>query len=131
MNMTHDRASKYIVAARDYMQHVGHSTNAELIAILRLQYPELSATTVHRITVRMVERGELQFAPNGKDNVMRFDANLIPHDHFICEKCDLLKDAILDEKVRPLIEQAIGDGCSISGSLTVSGMCKKCRKESI
>jgi len=126
MKMAHDRSSRYIVAVREYMKSVGHATNSELIEALRLRYPGVSATTVHRVTARMVERDELCYAPGGKDNAMRFDGNLTPHDHFLCEQCGMIKDAELSVAVRPLIERAIGDGCSISGRLTVFGRCKQC-----
>lgn len=125
----HDRTSKYIQAAREAMRSFGHATNAQLLDQLRVSFPDLSATTVHRITSRMLARGELQLAPSSHHNVTRLDYNLEPHDHFRCEQCDQLKDAHFAEKIRPLLEVAVGDGCSISGSLTVSGVCKKCRKE--
>lgn len=113
------------------MSQQGHATNVELLGRLRAIYPGLSATTVHRITARMVERGELQMAPSSRDNNMRFDANLSPHDHFMCDQCGLLRDANLGDIVRPEIERAIGSDCSISGSLTVSGICKQCHKEDV
>ncbi len=128
MSVVHDRSTKYTAAVHEYMQSAGHATNADVIDALRTSYPELSATTVHRITARMVERGELRLAPSGRENVMRFDANVAPHDHFICEHCGLIKDAILGDAARPMLEQAIGDGCSISGNLTVFGICKHCRE---
>ena len=127
MLVAHDRTTKYMTAVRDCMNRVGHATNVELLTELRAEFPDLSATTVHRITTRMVERGELQLAPSGEGNVMRFDANLAPHDHFMCEHCGLLRDAQLSGALGPMIEKAIGDGCSISGSLTVSGTCKACQ----
>jgi Fe2+ or Zn2+ uptake regulation protein len=131
MQVTTDRTSKYIQEVRAYMERLGHATNNDLIDALRHHYPELSATTVHRITARMLRRGELQLAPSSLDNAMRFDTNVARHDHFMCSVCGILKDATLGEQVRPLLEQTIGDGCSISGSLTVSGICKNCRKEGV
>ncbi len=128
---TADRTSKYIEAVRAHMHEVGHATNVDLLAVLRQHYPELSATTVHRITTRLLSRNELQMAPTGKENIMRFDVNLEPHDHFMCKRCGMLKDAHLDDSVRLLVEKAIGDDCSISGSLTVSGVCKQCKKEGV
>lgn len=97
--------------------------------MLRRQFPCVSATTLHRITTRMLERGELQLAPSGPENVMRFDANITAHDHFMCTSCGMLRDAQLSKVILPQIEAAVGDGCSISGSLTVTGICKRCHKE--
>lgn len=113
------------------MVKLGHATNIELLELLRANYPDLSATTIHRITTRLYERGELQLAPSGNSNVLRYDSNTMPHDHFMCERCGMIRDADLSTLLRPQIEKAIGEGCSISGSLTVSGICKGCNKEEI
>lgn len=129
MIVTHERTSKYISAVRRLMKTMGHATNHELIEALQCEYPDVSATTIHRITTRMYERGELQLAPSGRDNTLRYDVNLTPHDHFMCDQCGLLRDAQLGAVVRPHIEEAIGSDCSISGSLTVSGVCKNCHTE--
>lgn len=125
---TAERTTKYSVAVQCLMHRLGHATNLELLERLRGAYPELSATTVHRITARLYERRELQLAPSTLANAMRYDANTSPHDHFMCSRCGLLRDAHFAETIRPLIEQSVGDGCSISGSLTVSGVCKTCQK---
>jgi len=129
MATAQDRTTKYIAIVRGRIESVGHATNAELLDYLRLSFPDISATTVHRITARMLERGEVQLAPSGPGNAMCFDVNKAAHDHFMCQKCGILRDMHIANIVRPLIEQEIGDGCSISGSLTVSGLCKKCQKE--
>lgn len=126
---TLDRTTKYVTAVRDHMRVVGHATNTDLLEALRDEFPDVSATTVHRITSRLLERRELQLAPPSSENAMQFDVNLAPHDHFMCTHCGLLRDATLSEKLRPLVEQSIGDGCTISGSLTISGICKSCHKE--
>ena len=125
----YNRTTKYIAAVRALMKRAGHATNVELLEKLRKHFPDLSATTVHRITSRMVERNELQMAPSGIGNVMRFDANIAAHDHFLCTRCRALRDADLRDTIVPQIEQMIGDGCQISGRLTVTGLCKKCAKE--
>lgn len=124
-----DRTTKYIALVREHMTSSGHATNAELLVALKSEYPSLSATTIHRITTRMLERGELKLAPSGSNNALRYDANLEPHDHFMCESCGMLRDAQLGNIIRPQIEKAIGSDCSISGSLTVSGICKQCHKK--
>ncbi len=131
MHTLHDRTTRYISAVREFMTVQGHVTNAEVLAHLQTTYPDISATTVHRITARLYERGELQLAPSGSANVLRYDVNLAPHDHFMCDKCGMLRDARLGDLVRPAIEEAIGEDCSISGSLTVSGICKQCHKEGV
>ncbi len=124
-----DRTTKYVSAVRVVMDTLGHATNVQIRDMLRQEFPDVSDTTIHRVTARMIERGELQYAPGGVSNVMRFDANVLPHDHFMCEGCGMLRDAEFGDAIRGPIEQTIGDGCSISGSLTVSGICKRCRQK--
>lgn len=125
-SVSHDRETKYTTAVREVIAECGHATNAELLESVQRVYPQVSATTIHRITSRLCERGELQLAPSGRENTLRYDANLTPHDHFMCNHCGLIRDAQLGAVVRPQIEAAIGGGCSLSGSLTVSGLCRHC-----
>lgn len=124
-----ERETKYTVAVRKALSQQGHATNAEILAALRQEFPALSATTVHRATARMQARGELGIAPSSKRNTLRYDAIATPHDHFLCRECDMLRDTMVSEVVRPLVESAIGSGCSISGEMIISGICKKCHKE--
>lgn len=124
-----DRTSKYTQATKAFLATKGHATNAAILRQLRQDFPDVSATTVHRITARLVQRGELAMAPPAPDNAQQFDANLAPHDHFVCQSCGRLRDAQLAPIVKPFIEQAIGSDCQISGRLTISGVCKKCAKE--
>jgi len=122
--MTH-----YVHGVIAYMDNIGHSTNIEILEHLQQTYPSLTATTVHRITTRLIKRGMLAAAPVSKSNAMRFDVNTNPHDHFQCSNCDMLRDTTIADKIRPILETSIGDGCQISGNLVITGLCKKCNKE--
>ena len=123
-----ERVTHYTESVLTRMLQVGHATNGELLEYLRVDHPELSATTVHRITARLVERGKLAVAPVAAGNVMRFDAATAQHDHFHCRGCDLLRDTMIAESIRPILEDSIGDGCRVSGNLVISGLCKNCNK---
>lgn len=123
--MVHERTTKYTIAVKAFMERVGHATNQQILSYLQNDYPELSATTIHRITTRMVDRGELMLAPSAKDNVSRFDANLTPHDHFHCTNCDRLRDVELPTSMFDAIQEMMGD-CKLNGRLTVQGSCDKC-----
>lgn len=125
--VTTTRQTKYCTAIEQILPALGHATNAELLAVLRNQFPDLSATTVHRATARLAERGVIAIAPSTKDGTMRYDANIAPHDHFMCDSCGLLRDADVKDKVVPILEASIG-GCRISGQLTINGLCKACIK---
>ena len=119
------RETKYCRAIKHALSIKGHATNAELLALLRESFPDVSATTVHRATSRLASRGEINLAPAGRDGAMRYDANTSPHDHFLCSFCFILRDTNVKHEIIPILEASIGD-CSISGQLTISGICKQC-----
>ncbi len=120
-----ERQTKYCTSVVSLLQHMGHATNQELLVELRSIYPDLSATTVHRATQRLASRGKIAIAPNAIDGSIRYDVNLVPHDHFACDKCGQLADADLKDKIMPIINRSIV-GCDISGRLTITGVCHNC-----
>lgn len=119
------RTTKYTQAVTDFVKQACHATNAQILAGLRHDYPVLSATTVHRITTRMVDRKELVAAPSTLDGAARFDTNLTPHDHFHCLGCDQLRDIELPRDVFDYLQNCVGD-CQPSGRLNIQGSCAKC-----
>ena len=119
------RVTKYTDAITDALQELGHATNEQILSILRASFPELSATTVHRATARLADRGLLSYAPPDSKGSTRYDINTSPHDHFICNGCDGIRDIDIANDFKPVIEKSL-DGCQISGRLTVSGQCNKC-----
>jgi Fur family transcriptional regulator, peroxide stress response regulator len=119
------RNTKYTVALIDHLRLVGHATNNQLLISLRSNNPDLSATTVHRITARLSQRGEIALAPKDKNGNLRYDANVEPHHHFYCECCEAIRDVDLDDSVLRSIENSLG-GCRLSGQLLINGRCGKC-----
>jgi len=124
-NVVRQRQSKYCDAIEQALRSAGHATNSEILHVLSATFPDVSATTVHRATTRLAERGSIGVAPHSRDGSMRYDGNTAPHDHFMCSTCGTIRDANVVDKVVPIIEQSIA-GCSISGRLTISGICNKC-----
>lgn len=123
--ITASRTTKYSLAVQESIRMKGHATNAEIFEQLRGDYPELSATTVHRVTSRLVQRGLIGLAPQARDGAARFDANIAPHDHFSCSHCSGLRDVVLDRSIFQSLEKELG-GCKITGQLLVQGTCSRC-----
>ncbi len=123
-----NRTTRYVTSVKDYLSRVGHASNVDVLEALKADYPKLTATTIHRITDRLVDLGQLGMAPySAKHNAMRFDNNIDNHDHFKCQICDRLKDVkIPDRLVKSL--RSLVPGCQISGSLTIMGVCADCLK---
>lgn len=119
------RETKYTRGVRGAVRRLGHATNAEITDVLRHEFPELSDTTVHRVTARLLAAGELQAAPAAADGSQRFDANTQQHDHFTCGGCGGLRDIAVPIQCRALIQAELG-GCVMDGPLVISGNCQAC-----
>ena len=120
------RQSKYYTAIVSELQTLGHATNTQLLAALQRSYPTLSATTVHRATARLAQRGDIATAPPDSSGAMRYDTHTTPHDHFQCAQCGKLRDIDIVDHIRPFLEAAT-DGCIPTGRLTISGSCTTCK----
>lgn len=119
------RETKYCNAIRKVIKKLSHATNAELLYHLQSDFPELSATTVHRATARLASRGELGLAPSTHRGAVRYDEQIKPHDHFNCNACDRLCDTDIKDKIQPFIKGAVAD-CAISGNIVLTGLCNAC-----
>lgn len=124
------RQTKYCTDIEELLHNIGHASNAQLLTLLRNKYPGLSATTVHRATARLAERGQISLAPAEINGSMRYDSNTEPHDHFICQSCERVRDIDIAEKVIPEVNNALG-ACKVTGRLVIYGSCDKCIKERI
>lgn len=103
---------------------LGHSTNSDILRYARNSMPDLSATTVHRITTRLIKNGLLQYGPELHDARI-IDANINSHDHFVCKACSGIKDIYLDNAVKLNIQKQVTN-LSASASLTITGDCDLC-----
>ena len=125
MNATTPRATKYTIAVLSYLQHHNHSTNLQIVEALRQEFPEVSKTTIHRVTGRLLEQGKIRCAPPSHDNSARFDSNVLPHDHFNCKRCDQLRDIYVPRELLQQVQSQLGK-CQIDGSVVLTGVCGRC-----
>ena len=119
------RKSKYVEAVLNALRYRQHATNAQLADDLRAIYPDVSDTTIHRVTQRLVVSGQCAAAPLAKCGSRRFDANTKTHDHFECTSCQQLRDINVSDEFRSEVQTGIG-GCSVNGPLTIQGVCQNC-----
>mgnify|MGYP006297941729 CR=1 FL=1 len=122
------RQTKYCTDIEEILRSTGHASNYELLRELRKKYPTLSATTVHRATARLSERGQIASAPPEKNGSMRYDTNTLPHDHFVCQTCERIRDIDIAENVIPMVNSALG-ACKVTGRLVIYGSCENCIKK--
>lgn len=129
MQTINPRATRYSIAVLSYLQNHNHSTNLQIVAGLREEFPALSKTTVHRITNRILEQKKIASAPPTANNTFRFDSNVLPHDHFHCRGCDQLKDIQVSRALIESVQTQLG-ACKIDGSIILSGICGRCNSHS-
>ena len=104
------RITKYTGDVLSIVCQLQHATNSEIAGRLRESYPDISDTTVHRITQRLYNDGAIGLAPSSRQGCLRYDFSPESHDHFICSECDSLQDIKVPDSVRCQIERQL-DGC--------------------
>ena len=103
-----------------------HLTADTIYADLKKDNPELSLGTVYRNLTKLTEIGAIKKVslPNQVD---KFDKNLDPHAHFICDECGSITDINIPGMDEFLDKVSDEDGISIRKyDLTLNGTCKKC-----
>lgn len=122
------RQTKYATIVFDTLKDLKHATNAQILTSVQQVYPEVSATTIHRVTARLKSRGVIGCAPKPTDGSERYDITPQPHHHFMCVKCSGICDVPETKEARLVIEQLkeLSGECALAGTLTLRGVCKKC-----
>lgn len=120
------RITKYTDSILSILCQLQHATNAEIAGRMRESYPDISDTTVHRITQRLRDDGVIGLAPASRQGCLRYDFSPESHDHFICSECDSLQDIKVPDSVRCQIERQL-DGCCFDGPLVITGVCQQCK----
>lgn len=107
-----------------------HPTAEWVYAQLKPEYPDLSLGTVYRNLNRLREKGQAASlgTVGGRE---RFDGDVSPHAHLVCEKCGAVLDvpARMPEAAdfRCIAEET---GCRVrSASLAFRGLCPDCAGE--
>lgn len=111
-------------AVREALNILGHASNQQLHEQVMMLMPSLSATTVHRITNRLIENKQIGYAPSNGKAVM-LDASPEPHDHFVCKGCSGMKDIILPVSVFNNIQEQLGKNI-VENELVIYGICVDC-----
>lgn len=132
LTATTSRQTKYAMAVLSALRELKHATNLDLLEEIRKSYPAVSATTIHRVTARLKDRGVIGCAPKSADGSERYDINPIPHHHFVCTSCSRICDVPDTDEARTVMYQLknLNEECAIAGTLTMQGICKRCVKKS-
>lgn len=127
--MTTRKRSKKREAILDVLRSTKEHPNAEWIYMqIKKQYPDISLATVYRNLAMFKDEGEIISVGN-VNGQERYDADILPHSHFICEKCGKILD--LDNlSVAKCILDDIEENLDIeieNCTVILRGLCKDCK----
>ncbi len=113
------------------VQSTAHPTAEDLFAQVSPTYPMLSLNTVY-YTLSVLRTAGLVLEVNIGHDRARFDANLSPHHHVICQGCQNILD-VMDPRLNRLASPSgLPDDFEISSyQVAFRGYCGACRKSKI
>ena len=96
-------------------------------AQMKHEYPDISLGTVYRNLALFKQQGMIQ-SLGTVNGVERFDGNVEPHVHFICQCCDSVIDLPHMEVPESLCSRAAEEtgGIVANCQLTFTGTCQSC-----
>ena len=104
-----------------------HPTAEWVYERVRRQMPRVSLGTVYRNLQVLVAEGRLRSWTRGRTT--RYDADLVPHDHFSCRRCGLLLDLERAPRVFSEERRLRARGHEIEERiLEFVGTCRDCRR---
>ena len=111
-----------------YLQSVTNHPSAEMVFThLKQEIPDLSIGTVYRNLNLFKNQGQAVIVAT-VNGVERFDGNIEPHVHFICNSCDGVTDLPqiqVPEELNRQVNKATGGTVEMC-HLTFTGQCKDC-----
>ena len=106
-------------------RHHVHATAEEIFDAVNRRDPRASRATVYNNLHSLAKAGLVREVV-GEGKAARFDANLEPHHHFICESCGVVEDV-------PWFDLALDNGRAVLGkrevrsyAVTFRGTCLRC-----
>ena len=104
-----------------------HVTADQIFDALNRSDPRASRATVYN-NLRSLAKAGLVREVSSEGKAARFDANLHPHHHFICDKCGVVEDISWFDIPDGVAGAALGGRRIASYEIVFRGNCLKCRK---
>ncbi|GIW41335.1 MAG: transcriptional repressor [Candidatus Binatia bacterium] len=125
-----ERRTRQLEAVAHALHELDHPTAADVFRAVRRKLPRVSLGTVYRNLEKLVHSEKARVV-RVQGEPARYDGNVLPHDHFVCEGCGRLID--LSGEVRPRVrtDRLRREGYVVRGRvLGLFGLCPRCGRES-
>ncbi len=111
------------------LETTSHPTAEDLYLHVSQDYPMISQNTVYYTLGVLQQAGLIREVNVGHDRA-RYDGNLSPHHHLICNDCQSIVD-VMDERLNELsFPEGIPSGFTITDyQVEFRGYCKACRSK--
>ncbi|MGB0911510.1 MAG: Fur family transcriptional regulator [Nitrospirales bacterium] len=111
------------------VETTSHPTAEDLYQHVSQDYPMISQNTVY-YTLGVLQQARLIREVNVGHDRARYDGNLTPHHHLICNSCQSIVD-VMDERLNELsFPDGIPSGFMITDyQVEFRGYCKSCRSK--
>jgi len=107
-------------------QHTVHSTADEIFHAVNRNDPRASRATVYN-NLRSLTKAGLVREVMSEGKAARFDANLRPHHHFMCERCGTVEDIGWFDLPSSAGRAALGQREISTYEILFRGACVRCR----
>lgn len=105
-----------------------HPCAEDVLRMVQAEVPGIGVATVYRTLDLLVRHGRLQPLRLPDESVTRYDANITPHQHVICDGCRAVFDVDLDLPDGVVADAAARSGVQITQyDLRLRGTCAACR----
>ena len=123
VKLTHQRLEIF----RELASTNAHPDADTVFRAVRQRMPTVSVDTVYR-TLWMLHDLGLVTTLGPERNGMRFDANLEPHHHYVCTRCDLVRDFESGDLNALRVPDAVNEfGTIANAHVEVHGVCTNCQ----
>lgn len=111
---------------REVLSSAEHPDAEAVYRGVKRRMPTVSLDTVYRTLALLGELGFVTTLGPRRESV-RYDANLAPHHHFVCERCGLARDFESTELGALPLPDAVRElGTVTAMHLEVRGLCARC-----
>ena len=125
VKLTHQRLEIF----REVAASLDHPSAEVVLRALKPRMPTVSLDTVYRTLWLLNDLGLVSTLGPRRD-VVRFDANLTNHHHYVCIRCGSARDFESDELNTLRIPKSVAEFGSVDAThVEVRGVCSHCAKE--